>query len=89
MDTESDGSSPLPKNHGDIDSDQDDLDLNMEEMRLAAAGAGMGHQQQQDIQKLIEEVTKKEEKWTKDQVSITQKYTRFFNLYLTNKFVIL
>jgi hypothetical protein len=49
-------------------------------MRLAAGGAGLGHQQQQDIQKLIEEVTKKEEKWTKDQVSITQKYTNFFNL---------
>ena len=69
MNTNSDASSPQAKNYEHTDSDQDELDVNLDDMKLNEAGANMGHHQQQDIQKLIEEVTKKEEKWTKEQVS--------------------
>lgn len=73
MDTDSDVSSPQAKSHGHTGSDHGELDDSLDDMKLNEAGANMGHHQQQDIQKLIEEVTKKEEKWTKEQVSTPNK----------------
>jgi len=66
LNTDSNLSSPCVRNrYKDGSNDSDSID-HLDDMNMSEKDVNIENQQQQDIQKLIEEVTKKEEKWTKE-----------------------